>query len=160
MKRPAVYFSCFSQTTQLPDSHPSHSSKVMVSKHKLNKESSLLVKSHYVPCRSGAQQDLWCCILASGYHTSSNVLTVPLIVLVTYNFFSFSYSSKLLRIWGSEGMEWKSTPLHPELPSFFFFGLFRATPTAYGGSQARGPIGAVAARLHRSHSNTRSELSL
>ena len=30
---------------------------------------------------------------------------------------------------------------------FFFFGLFaisRATPAAYGGSQARGPIGAVA----------------
>ena len=26
---------------------------------------------------------------------------------------------------------------------FFFFGVFRAEPTAYGGSQARGPIGAV-----------------
>ena len=24
---------------------------------------------------------------------------------------------------------------------FFFFGLFRAEPAAYGGSQARGPIG-------------------
>ena len=31
--------------------------------------------------------------------------------------------------------------------SFFFFGLFRATPTAYGGSQARGLIRAVAAGL-------------
>ena len=30
---------------------------------------------------------------------------------------------------------------------FFFFGLFRATPTAYGGSQARGLIRAVAAGL-------------
>ena len=29
---------------------------------------------------------------------------------------------------------------------FFFFLLFRATPAAYGGSQARGLIGAVAAR--------------
>ena len=32
----------------------------------------------------------------------------------------------------------------------FFFGFFRATPTAYGGSQARGRIGAVAAGLHHS----------
>ena len=41
---------------------------------------------------------------------------------------------------------------------FFFFGHFRAAPSAaYGGSQARGLIGAVAARLHHSHSNTGSE---
>ena len=40
---------------------------------------------------------------------------------------------------------------------FFFFGVFfRAAPTAYGGSQARGPIGAMAAGLHHSHSNARS----
>ena len=43
---------------------------------------------------------------------------------------------------------------------FFFFCLFaiaRAAPMAYGGSQARGQIGAVATSLHQSHSNTRSE---
>ena len=40
---------------------------------------------------------------------------------------------------------------------FFFFFLFRATPVAYGGSQARGPIEAVAASLRHSHSNARSE---
>ena len=34
--------------------------------------------------------------------------------------------------------------------------LFRATPVAYGGSQAMGPIGATAASLHHTHSNTRS----
>ena len=39
---------------------------------------------------------------------------------------------------------------------FFFFCLFRAPPTAYGSSLARGPIGAVAAGLHHSHSDTRS----
>ena len=38
-----------------------------------------------------------------------------------------------------------------------FFVFFRAAPTAHGGSQARGPIGAVAAGLHHSHSNTGSE---
>ena len=35
--------------------------------------------------------------------------------------------------------------------------FFRAALVAYGGSQARGLIRAVAAGLHRSHSNTRSE---
>ena len=40
---------------------------------------------------------------------------------------------------------------------FFLFCLFRATPLAYGSSQARGPIWAVAASLHHSHSYTRSE---
>ena len=43
---------------------------------------------------------------------------------------------------------------------FFFLCLFRATLVAYGGSQARGRIGTVAAGLHHSHSNARSELRL
>ena len=37
------------------------------------------------------------------------------------------------------------------------FCLFRAAPMAYGGSQARDPIGAIAAGLYHSRSNTRSE---
>ena len=40
---------------------------------------------------------------------------------------------------------------------FFFFCLFTATPAAYGGSQARGLIGATAAGLYHGHSNTGSE---
>ena len=40
---------------------------------------------------------------------------------------------------------------------FFFFFLFMAAPIAYGSSQARGQIGAIAAGLHHSHSTTRSE---
>jgi len=48
---------------------------------------------------------------------------------------------------------------------FFFFGLFFLPcrgwlPAAYGGSQARGLIGAVAAGLCQSHSNSGSELHL
>ena len=48
---------------------------------------------------------------------------------------------------------------------FFFFSvsfiyLFRATPVACESSQARGQIGAAAAGLHQSHSNTGSELCL
>ena len=40
---------------------------------------------------------------------------------------------------------------------FVFFCLFRTTPTAYVGSQARGGIRAVASGLCQSHSNDRSE---
>ena len=40
---------------------------------------------------------------------------------------------------------------------FFFFCFFRAAPpVAYGGSQARGLIGALAIGLRHSHSNARS----
>ena len=43
---------------------------------------------------------------------------------------------------------------------YLFIGLFAvfwAAPAAYGGSQARGQIGAVAASLRQSHSNAGSE---
>ena len=47
------------------------------------------------------------------------------------------------------------------LPLFFFFLVFFAiswaTSVAYGGSQARGLIGAVASGLCQSHSNSGSE---
>ena len=42
----------------------------------------------------------------------------------------------------------------------FIFVFSKAAPVAYVGSQARGLIGAVAAGLHQSHSNTVSELHL
>ena len=40
---------------------------------------------------------------------------------------------------------------------FFVFAFSRAAPMAYGGSQARGPTGAVAAGLCHNHSNSGSE---
>ena len=43
---------------------------------------------------------------------------------------------------------------------FFSYFFFRATPAAYGNSQARGQIRAAVAGLHRSHSNMGSELHL
>ena len=43
------------------------------------------------------------------------------------------------------------------LNNFFFLLFFRATPTTYGGSQARGQIGPIATSLHHSHSKARSE---
>ena len=51
---------------------------------------------------------------------------------------------------------------HENFPPLFFchFAISWAAPVAYGGSQARGLIGAIATGLHQSHSNARSELSL
>ena len=43
---------------------------------------------------------------------------------------------------------------------FLVFLSFRATPEAYGGSQARGPIRTVATSLRHSHSNTGFKLYL
>ena len=43
---------------------------------------------------------------------------------------------------------------------FFFFFFLRSTPLPYGGSHARGWIGAAAAGLPHNHSNTGSELCL
>ena len=51
----------------------------------------------------------------------------------------------------------EETLLSLSLTPPFFFCLFRAVPLARGNSQARGQIGAVAAGLHHSHSNTGSE---
>ena len=41
--------------------------------------------------------------------------------------------------------------------TFYFFCFFRAAPVAYGGSQAKGLIGAIATGLRHSHSNAGSE---
>ena len=43
---------------------------------------------------------------------------------------------------------------------FCLFAFSRAAPAAYGGSQAKDLIGAVATSLHHSHSNVGSELHL
>ena len=60
---------------------------------------------------------------------------------------------------GQELLPWpRSWQMHARTPvPVTFFGLFRAAPVAYGGSQARGQLRAVAASRHHSHSNTRSE---
>ena len=52
------------------------------------------------------------------------------------------------------------TPCCKDNSYIYLFCLFRATPTAYGGPQARGRIGAVAAGLHHSQSKARFELHL
>ena len=64
-------------------------------------------------------------------------------------------------------LTWPFFCCHVSLVCILFIYLFiylfvfsRATPTAYGGSQARGLIRAVATGLHHSHSNTGSELCL
>ena len=57
----------------------------------------------------------------------------------------------------------RELPVLAFLSFFLFFGVFcllRAAPAAYGGSQVRGLIGAVAVGLHYSHSTAGSELCL
>ena len=54
----------------------------------------------------------------------------------------------------------KKIPIFFCLLVFCILSFFRAAPKAYGDSQARGLIGAVAAGLRQSHSNARSELCL
>ena len=46
--------------------------------------------------------------------------------------------------------------IQPKKKFFFFVLLFRANPTAFGNSQARGRIRAIAAGLRHSHSDARS----
>ena len=54
-----------------------------------------------------------------------------------------------------------SLPSFLSLPSFFLsFLLFRPTPMASGGSQARDQVGSTAASLPHSHSNAASEPQL
>ena len=53
-----------------------------------------------------------------------------------------------------EGLGWAHSV------AFFFFGFARAALAVYGGCQARGLIGAVAAGLCQNHSNAGSELCL
>ena len=53
------------------------------------------------------------------------------------------------RLWDLEltMYKWQDWNSFLFFPFFFFFFFFRAAPSAYGGSQARGRIGAVAAGL-------------
>ena len=61
-----------------------------------------------------------------------------------------------IMMWGI--LDWKA---QKKVPLFYFiFCLFRAMPSAYGGSQATGPVGAVAAGLRHSHSNVGSKPGL
>jgi len=46
---------------------------------------------------------------------------------------------------------------NPEVIEVFFFSFSRAVSAAYGGSQARGQIGAIGTGLHHSQSNMSSE---
>ena len=77
---------------------------------------------------------LWEVAFPKELSTSLRILALSVYICVCFLFFIFIY--------------------------FFIFCLFRAIPMAFGGSQARGRIRTVAAGLHHSHSNARSELRL
>ena len=63
----------------------------------------------------------------------------------------------------SGSCRWKADHLYLKVVHFFFLvflPFLGPLPVAYGGSQARGRIGAVTAGLCQSHSNARSEPGL
>ena len=87
---------------------------------------------------------------------SNVVATVHKSFLNTWNvpvWFDMCYMCKLHTRF--PGLSAKKKRVKYLINDFFF--LFRAAPMAYGSSQARGRIGAAAAGLHHSHSNTRSK---
>ena len=67
-----------------------------------------------------------------------------------------------LHPWPGETPAWPSLPPDTQwaLLDLLFFCLFRATPQAYGGSQARGQTRDIAAGLRHSQSNGGSKLRL
>ena len=71
------------------------------------------------------------------------------------NFHMLRYSCKKEKERKKETLKALGSDIAIIFPTFFFC-LFRATPAAYGVSQVRGLIGAVATGLCHSHSNTRS----
>ena len=86
------------------------------------------------------------------------LINVLYAVFTSIFFLSFSSNSKFplsyLQVY------WFFLPVQISLWVSLMNFFFRAAPSAYGSSQARGWIGAAAASLHHSHSNARSELSL
>ena len=80
-------------------------------------------------------------LLLADYFLKANFSTILCICLPVSSLTPFGYSQSILFFF-----------------FFFFFLLFRAAPTSYEHSKARGQIGA--ADLHHSHSNAGSKLSL
>ena len=100
-------------------------------------------KGPYMACREGGSESCPCSLEKLPHSQNSTVHSYPrnvrhryvsLLVSVFWFFFGFF--------------------------CFFFFCLFRAAPSAYGSSQARGQIRAITASLHHSHSNARSDSCL
>ena len=63
----------------------------------------------------------------------------------------------MLQAWPKNNVDKYVLPLSFFFFFFFFWSFFRAAPAAFGGSQARGPIPAVATCLPHSHSKARSQ---
>ena len=89
-------------------------------------------------------------------HEDILIITTKIFIVLSFIFVSDHF--KLIFVCGIEGRSQGSffsiqTYSCLIIFFFFFFGLFRAAPTAYGSSQVRDPIRAIATGLHHSHSN-------
>ena len=106
-----------------------------------------------------------CSICGNAFHSVAyNYLSFYFLwaqILLSREFCLFQYALFLFLDWKFVSV--KSSHVSGSLPHNVFFGLFAiswATPVAHRISQASGPIRAVAAGLHHSHSNAGSELRL
>jgi len=99
------------------------------------------------------------CFEKHGLHSYRGARRVPSIFELVSLIFVLNIKTQLL-VHFQESSILSYTIQIPRRGFFFslslFFFLFRASPATYGGSQARGRIGAAAANLHHSHSNTGS----
>ena len=72
-------------------------------------------------------------------------------------FFLFFFFLERLILLNSSYFHWVSVVFFVSWVFFCLFAFSRATPGAYGGSQARGLIGAIATGLRQNHSNAGSK---
>ena len=93
--------------------------------------------------------------LESQWHCSSNFNRINMTAMRGENLFSYVRNSSLCPSYDVSGNFIYFLFLLINL--FFIFIFFRAAPMAYGGPQARGQIGAIAAGLYHSYSNAGSE---
>ena len=133
------------------------------SPHTVNKFLFLVMRTFKICCLSNLQ--IYNTVLLT-LVTMSYIIS-PWHLLHNWKFFHFDhlhpfYPSLTLCLW----QPWTCSLylwVHFVLFIYLFICLFAislAAPAAYGGSQARGPVGAVAASLLQSHSNAGSESSL
>ena len=107
-------------------------------------------ESHWLNSRCSQFIPIWFLIIFSIFSLAQNTqpLTCALFHFFVTHSFIHSYSKWFYFMPGIQQIF---------IFYYLFYFPFRATPMAYGGSQARDLIRAVAASLHQSHSNSGSQ---
>ena len=101
--------------------------------------------------------EIWCLLS----YTHILVMCGCVYVLIRLSQLGCKFNKHGLKLGRKNQDNFKFAHIYQQKFSFFFFFFlsfcYWAAPSAYGGSRARGLIGAVATGLHQSHSNVGSE---